>query len=87
MTCALCSLPLTPPSVRSQVLDGDFHEACYDAAWKLKDVRAQQDEGWQVEAWCSRIPVHAGGERAAIQDADPTRFDVLPTIEGKEIAE
>ena len=33
-TCAHCSLPLTPPSVRSQVLEGEFHEACYGAAWR-----------------------------------------------------
>jgi len=50
--------------VRSQVLEGDFHEACYRAAWKLKDVRAQQ-EGWMVEAWCSGMKVHQGVERAA----------------------
>ena len=64
MTCALCSLPLNPPSVRSQVLEGDFHEACYGAAWKLKDVRAQQDEGWQVDAWSSGVGAHQGVERA-----------------------
>jgi len=46
------------------VLEGDFHEACYGAAWKLKDVSAQQ-EGWrQVEARENALPVHAGMERA-----------------------
>ena len=68
MTCALCSLPLTPPAVRSQVLEGDFHEACYGAAWKLKDVRAQQ-EGWMVEAWSSGVGAHQGMERAEMVGA------------------
>ena len=66
MTCAHCSLPLTPPSVRSRVLEGEFHEVCYGAAWKLKDVMAQQDEGWQVDAWSSGVGVHAGENGAII---------------------
>ena len=76
--CALCSLPLTPPSVRSQVLEGDFHEACYQAAWKLKDVRAQQDEGWQVEAWCSAVPVHQGVEMAEM--VMPKKIEAMDSL-------
>jgi hypothetical protein len=49
MTCALCSLPLTPPAVRSQVLEGDFHEACYQAAWKERMPRVEPRGGLPIQ--------------------------------------
>ena len=64
--CGHCHAPLTEPSTTSQVLEGAFHDACYYAAWKLKDVRAQQAGGWQVDAWSSGVGVHAGVENAGM---------------------
>ena len=49
MTCALCSLPLTPSSVRSQALEGDFHEACYEAAWKERFGRIEARGGLPIQ--------------------------------------
>lgn len=49
MTCALCSLPLTPPAVRSQALGGLYHEACYEAAWKSEMPRCAPRGGLPVQ--------------------------------------
>ena len=47
--CALCSLPLSPPAVRSQALEGDFHETCYGAAWKERMPRVEARGGLPVQ--------------------------------------
>ena len=47
--CALCSLRLISPAVRSQVLEGDFHDACYGAAWKERMPRVEPRGGLPVQ--------------------------------------
>jgi hypothetical protein len=60
-TCAY----LTPGSVRSQLLGANYHEACCDLAWAMKDLRQQNPEGLHVEVTSGPMGVHAtGGEES-----------------------
>lgn len=64
-TCAHCSAPLADRRLTSRALEAAFCSwDCYEGAWVMKDVREQDEGGWQVEAASNPMPVHAGKEGA-----------------------